>query len=134
MPGATAWPYRVLSAALAAMDSADAPAAITEALRVTRDSRQWRDVREIEHSIALWWARRGKLEPACVLFGSFESAGFRPASAGTPRAEADAIIAQHPDAAALKARGAAMDRDELVDFVLAELEKMAAEPETPAPD
>ena len=101
----------------------EAPRVHREALARLYDTRNWGQVwRALPHR-ASYWTTMGKLEPAAVLFGHLDAHRYlladqdqqvRSASLETVRATAGADRAT--------ARGAGMDRDQIVAYVLAELE------------
>jgi predicted ATPase/class 3 adenylate cyclase len=86
-----------------------------------------RDLREQGHWAALWWstealaihlAGRGSPRQATVILGYLRAHDLRNGGLSGPRAKAEARVAVLPDGDELAATGAAMTRDEVVDYAL----------------
>ncbi len=71
-------------------------------------------------AVTSWWRRTDRLAALAVVYGHLDAHHPAPHSGDASHEERQAAL-QHPDAAELTARGAAMDRDELVSFVIDQL-------------
>ena len=77
-------------------------------------------------AVALSWIAEDRLEPAGEVLGHMEAHGEGFASLATRRREALPLLESDPLVVAAMERGAAMHRDEIVDYVIAELERVLA--------
>jgi predicted ATPase/class 3 adenylate cyclase len=99
------------------------PAVYAEVLARLYADRHWLDLWVAIESLVGYWARADRPEPAAVLLGHLESHGRGHGAMARQRARVSAILTvTHAHS---MAQGAAMDRDELVDYALAELEREA---------
>jgi predicted ATPase/class 3 adenylate cyclase len=101
----------------------EAPVALRDAIEFANDARAALVLINSIESEVTYLVAKARLEPAAVLLGHLE---LRPASfAVVARYREDhlAAVAHLPDVDALKARGAAMTRQEIVDFALAQLDE-----------
>jgi predicted ATPase len=102
----------------------DASAVCREAITRLYDTRHWSLAWIAIDVVARWLAAIGRLEEAAVIYGHLDLhqpvwdnvAGRRGRSRGLE------IVRQHPRADQLMARGAALDRDQIVAFVLDQLD------------
>jgi hypothetical protein len=109
-------------AMLAAMiDSDDANPSFHDALTRLLATRTWALVWVVMEALALYWARVGRDEPAAVLLGHLEANHIRYAQFVEQRRDAVAALRDRSDAEDHLARGAALERDQLVAYALDQL-------------
>lgn len=70
--------------------------------------------------LALWWGSIGRLEQSAMLIGNLEAHG-KGLPPGESHRTVEAILAEHTEGARWKAAGAALDRDEIVEYAFREL-------------
>jgi hypothetical protein len=83
--------------------------------------REWVNVWLTIESLVAWWARSERLEQAAVALGYLDAEQRHWATADR-RAKAAAAVTQDPDGARWMARGAALTRDQLVEYALEQLD------------
>ncbi len=116
---------RSIARATVILESADARAACREALARLYEIRYWLGIRRVMESCALHLVAAGQLTDAAVVLGNLEAhhsawgaeriLGFRERSLQG--------VASTTDAADFMARGAALDRHEIVEYALAALDQ-----------
>jgi predicted ATPase len=105
--------------------ASERPQAYGEVLSRLYAHRQWNDLHVAIESIAAHWADTGRSESAAVLLGHLEVHGRGHGAMARRRARlSSALSATHGQD---MARGAAMNRDELVEYALSELQREATE-------
>jgi predicted ATPase/class 3 adenylate cyclase len=102
----------------------DPVAAYDDAVSRLYEMREWGNLWLTIESLAGWWARSERLEQAAVALGHLDAAQRHWTAMADRRAIATAAVSQHPDGARWAARGAALSRDQLVDYVLEELDPL----------
>jgi predicted ATPase/class 3 adenylate cyclase len=122
-PGTRAMFLAGLAEASAALDDDETPGALRFALGDAYALRIWWPVWSTVELVSLYWVRSGMLEPGATSLGHLEAQGHANPGYGALRAEAITVLDAHPDLAEARARGAAMDRDELVAYVLEQLDR-----------
>jgi predicted ATPase/class 3 adenylate cyclase len=122
-PGTRAMFLAGLAESAAALNDDATPGALRFALSDAYALRIWWPVWSTVELVALHWIQIGGLEPAAVSLGHLEAHGHANPGYGASRAEAITVLDAHPDLADARARGAAMDRDELVAYVLDHLDQ-----------
>lgn len=100
----------------------DPAAAYYDAVCSLYEVREWPNVWLTLESLAAWWARSEQLEQAAVIIGHVDAAQRHWTAMADRRAKATAAVTQHPDSARWMARGAALTRDQLVEYVLEQLD------------
>jgi hypothetical protein len=107
---------------LAAMtDSDDTDRSVHDALTQMLATRNWVLVWTVIEALALYWARARRDGPAAVLLGHLEAHNIRYAYFVEQRREAVAALGARGDAEDRLAQGAALERDQLVAYALAQL-------------
>ncbi len=76
--------------------------------------------------LTIHWIDSGNIEAASVLLGYLDAHGWGASVDESDRARARSVAAADADRNALLRRGAAMDRNQLVEFALDELEAAAS--------
>jgi len=112
----------LLLVALAGLGDTSAPQTFASTLRDLVAEGNWQTAWWALETLGEHWAASGRTEPAAVLLGHLESSGRNSTRAFADRAGALASIATNPETDALMARGARLDRDDLIAYVLAHLE------------
>lgn len=102
--------------------TAEATEACREAITRFHDTRTWLLLWPVLVAMSSWFETTGNIEPAAVIYGHLD-AHHPPYSEVDGRLRGLQLVHQHPRADQLMARGAAMDRDQLVAFVLEQLVK-----------
>lgn len=97
-------------------------AAYHDAITLLHDLREWANIWLTVESLATWWASVGRLEPAARVLGYLRAAGRGYLELEERRARAVAAIEAHPEHEAWLGLGAATDREQLIGYVLDELE------------
>ncbi len=100
----------------------DPRGAFHEAVHTAYQSRAWFDLWPCLHSLVRWWSDTGDLQHAGVVFGHLQArrGGAEGDVAGISH-RSRALIESDPDHPQWLAQGAAMDRDQLVEYSLAAL-------------
>jgi hypothetical protein len=91
--------------------------------------RVWPHLWNTIESLATYWVRSGDLEGAATLLGHLEAHEHHSVPLAARRARAAAVLEQRPDAWPWMEHGAALDRDQIVQYAL---ERLPAPP--PPPD
>jgi hypothetical protein len=99
----------------------DAASAYHEAISLLRDLQEWANLWFTVESLATWWCRTGQLEEAATTLGFLESSGRAFFRLERRRARASEIVDANPEATRWRAAGAAMTRDEILDYCLERL-------------
>ena len=115
-----AW-YGVATASALA-GSADADGAFLDALRFLRRDRMWMYTSSTLERLTIHWIDSGNIEAASVLLGHLDAHGWGASIDASDRARARSVAAADSDRTAFLTRGAGMDRNQLVEFALDELE------------
>ena len=100
-------------------DADDAERSLLDAVRRLYESRDWQDTWPAVEALALYWMRHGHLEDATVLLGHLQAHGIGQAMFIEQRRQTEEALANTPDAHRWMSRGARLDRDELLQHVLA---------------
>jgi predicted ATPase/DNA-binding SARP family transcriptional activator len=100
-------------------DAPDAERSLLDAIGRLYESRDWQDTWPCVEALALYWMRIGHLDDATVLLGHLDAQGIGHAMWIEQRRHAREALAETPDAHRLMSRGARLDRDELLQRVLA---------------
>jgi hypothetical protein len=95
--------------------------AYRDALALLHDLKEWANLWFVVESLATWWARAGVTESAATVLGHLDRIGRGNSTIAHRRARAAELVDAHPDAARWRAEGAAMSRDELIAYCLANL-------------
>ena len=99
-------------------DAHDAERSLLYAVRRLYESRDWIDTWPSVEALALYWMRIGHLEDATVLLGHLQAHGIGHAMFIEQRRQTQEALADTPDAHRWMSRGAQLDRDELIQYVL----------------
>ncbi|MCU1502845.1 MAG: cyclase, partial [Ilumatobacteraceae bacterium] len=99
-------------------DAHDAERSLLHAVRQLYESRDWQDTWPSVEALALYWMKIGHLEHATVLLGHLQAHGISHAVFIEQRRQTQEALADTPDAHRWMSRGARLDRDELLQFVL----------------
>ena len=118
-----------LAQAAIVLDDHDAPNIVQDALSQMRDANLWIWIWNAVESLAIRWVRSGLLESGSVILGHLEANGHAHVYYSGSRAEALDILRAHPEMSDAQARGAAMTRDQLVTYILGQLDDGTARPE-----
>jgi predicted ATPase/class 3 adenylate cyclase len=113
-----------LSLAFLAMasDPATAHAAFEDALTHLYANREWSNLWVAIEALAIHWTETGRTEPAATLLGFLEARkDLRSVAFLGRRQDAVAALRESPEAHPWMAQGAALDRDQLVDYALDQL-------------
>jgi len=116
------WARLILAAATTVGNRDEGPAALRDAIDFANDARAVLALLTSIETEVIYLVTKSRLEPAAVLLGHLER---RPASFGITasyREDHLAAVAHLPDLDELNARGAAMSRQEIVVFALAQLD------------
>ena len=100
-------------------DAHDAERSLLNAVRRLYELRDWQDTWPSVEALALYWMRIGHLEDATVLLGHLEAHGIGHAMFIEQRRQTQEAVADTPDTHRWMSRGARLDRDELIQSVLA---------------
>jgi len=92
---------------------------LLNAVRRLYELRDWQNTWPAVEALALYWMRIGHLEDATVLLGSLQAHGIGHAFFIEQRRQTREALAGTPDAQRWLTRGARLDRDELIQDVLA---------------
>ena len=99
-------------------DAHDAERSLLDAVRGLYASRDWIDTWPSVEALALYWMRIGHHEDATVLLGHLQAHGIGHAMFIEQRRQMQEALADTPDAHRWMSRGARLDRDELIQYVL----------------
>ena len=100
-------------------DAHDAERSLLDAVRRLYESRDWQDTWPSVEALALYWMKIGHLEDATVLLGHLQAHGIGHAMFIEQRRQTQEALADTPDTHRWMSRGARLDRDELIQHVLA---------------
>jgi hypothetical protein len=101
----------------------DPGSAYHEAIALLHELREWANLWLTVESLAAWWADTGQLEQAAMALGHLDATGRRFMDLADRRARAIAAVRAHPQSRSWLTAGARADRDELIEYVLNELDK-----------
>jgi predicted ATPase len=110
----------MISVSLVGTDSPDTAASFAQQLSALYERRDWGVIWWTLEAVASHWAQSGQVEGAAVLYGNLEADGRDSRGAFDSEPQLEAARA-HPLAESLMAQGAAMSRDEVVEYCLARL-------------
>jgi hypothetical protein len=110
-----------LRAAAPGIDT-DPTAAYRDAVTRLHDLREWGNLWLTIESLAAWWARTGKIEQAARTLGFLEATGHRFMDLARRRERALATVKADPQGESWLATGASTDRDQLITYLLDQLE------------
>jgi predicted ATPase/class 3 adenylate cyclase len=100
-------------------DAHDADSSLLGTLRRLYGSRDWFATWPTVEALALYWMEHRRLEEAAVLLGHLQAHGIRYSVFVEQRRHAEQALADAPEAHPWMARGARLDRDQLIRYVLA---------------
>jgi len=104
------------------LDDDVAPKILRDSLTQLYDLNNWGYTWQAIENLAIHWVSTGALEPGAVAIGHLEAHGRTNAQFVTLRAEVVDILRAHPETADAQARGVAMTRDQLVAYILNQLD------------
>jgi hypothetical protein len=111
----------------------DPRSAYHEAITLLHELREWANLWLTVESLAAWWADTGRLEQAAMALGHLDATGRRFMDLADRRARAMAAVRAHRQSRFWLTAGARADRDELIEYVLNELDKTGDHmPDSPA--
>ena len=116
-----------LTLAASTLDQADASSAFLQALTELYASRFWMYVWIVVETLGPYWVRVGRTDAGAVVMGHLEVHHHAHSLLGAARVSALAALEEVPGGAEAMARGARMDRDRLVGYVLEQLEAHPAD-------
>jgi tetratricopeptide (TPR) repeat protein len=99
-------------------DAPDAERSLLDAVRGLYASRDWIDTWPAVEALALYWMRIGHVEDATMLLGHLQAHGIGHAMLIEQRRQTQEALADTPDTHRWMSRGARLDRDELIRYVL----------------
>jgi hypothetical protein len=99
-------------------DAHDAEHSLLNAVRRLYELRDWQNTWPAVEALALYWMRIGHLEEATVLLGHLQAHGIGHAMFVEQRRQTQEALADTPDTHRWMSRGAGLDRDELIHYVL----------------
>jgi hypothetical protein len=99
-------------------DASDAERSLLHAVRRLYASRDWLNTWPSVEALALYWMRIGHLQDATVLLGHLQAHGIGHAMFIKQRRQTQEALADTPDTHRWMSRGARLDRDELIQYVL----------------
>jgi hypothetical protein len=99
-------------------DAHDADRALLDSVRRLYGCRDWGLTWAAVEALAVYWARLGRLEAAAVLLGHLQAHGLSHGMLLEQRRQTQQVLADTPDAHLWISRGARLDRDELIRYVL----------------
>ncbi len=111
----------MMSVSLVGTDSPGTDATFERQLSALHQARDWSVIWWTLEALASHWAQSGDLESAAVLYGNLEAGGRDSRGAFEDRAAALHALRTHPQVGALMAEGAAMTRDEIVEYCVERL-------------
>jgi hypothetical protein len=123
--GTTARTVALLGLAMTApqLDSDEAPIILRDALAQLCETNNWSYMWQAIENLAIHWVRTGAQGAGAVVLGHLEAHGRANAMFVIHRAQAADILRAHPETADAQARGAAMTRDQLVAYILDQLDE-----------
>jgi predicted ATPase len=119
--GSRAATLTALALIATAINDNDTTKVLHEALSDVYATHFWGQVWGQVENVGLHWMRTGTLEPAAVALGYVDAHGHAHAIFGASGTEVLAILDAHPELTDARARGAAMTRDQVVTYVLDQL-------------
>jgi len=108
--------------AAVALDHDEAPKIFRDTLGELYEMNSWLGVWMAIEELLIDWVLTGALEPGAVAAAHLEAHGHAHPTFAIRRAEATAILRAHPETADAQTRGTAMTRDQLVTYILNQLE------------
>jgi predicted ATPase len=100
----------------------DAPDLCRDALRQLYDAHRWMGVWIALERLGFHWVETSRLEPGAAVLGHLDAHRPVAQSRAARRAAALEVLRAHPETSGEQARGAAMTREQLVEYVLAQLD------------
>jgi hypothetical protein len=98
------------------------PELCRDAFRQLYDTHSWMPVWVTLEHLGLHWVETSRLECGAVVLGHLDAHRPRFQSFAARRAAALEVLRAHPETSGAQARGAAMTREQLVEYVLAQLD------------
>jgi hypothetical protein len=100
----------------------DAPELCRDALRQLCDAHSWMGVWIALEHLGLHWVETSRLEPGATVLGHLDAHRPVAQNRAARRAAALEALRAHPATSGAQARGAAMTREQLVEYVLGQLD------------
>jgi predicted ATPase/class 3 adenylate cyclase len=111
-------------------DSDNADRSLLKAVARLYENRDWLHTWPVVKALALYWLKTDRLEWGAVVLGHLQAHDTRVATFLAQRQQAQAALASTPEAELWMSRGAALEREELLAFILDKREAQTREPET----